>query len=746
MIVDLKRALRSQAEGKALPAHPALMSDTPVTIYSPGGANASDGRPRLSQREAPRHLNAYGGREDAIDWVMDAIKLYERAAGGAEFHLERKGKKVWLERLEETPDGAEVINDALLKTLLELPNPFMSWSELVKLLVVDVLLVGNAYWLKWRQTDDGRPLALYRMSPSYIKVIPGARGVQAYEYQPPGVKDPVTFQPDQVVHFKLTNPHSNFWGLGVIQGGARPLDLELALTESQASYHERKAEPSVIVQSDRRVPKDVFNKLRMQLRSRNQGPRNTGELMVLEAGLKAMTLSPNAQQQLYDVLSNLSRDRVLAMFHASPKLLGIATQFGGQDKTTDVRREFDTYVIKPFLKDLAERMTLGLFAAWDLDFKFDYNYVIPHEDLVKNGSSLAAIPGIKIKELRRFLMPLGVLDGESTGDPSIDELVLNLPTPEMDANGNPIDPGSAVGKADRNLAGEPGRPPKGVNTVVATPGKPVPPGVAARKAEGKALTIEEVLEKVKHAEAKALISDGRMKLPNEQRPDDVDESVRADGVNAAAASMLPGLRSAATTLERFLLDEAESKALTDRVRQSEGWKAFMALISSAIERGAVRAASAAAIHQGARGLLPPDDLDYEAIAREVVFRKDGVRGITDTLKGEIVQKVAQAQRQHKDRAEIETIIREAITFWQEHKAETVAITEAVHAYNESTLSVAEATGSTHVVVTDGRDDDQPCIDADGDVWEIAHARENRLQHPNCRRAFIPLPAPVTSSA
>jgi HK97 family phage portal protein len=736
MVFDFKRALRGQAEGKAIPAHPALLTRDPITIYSPG-ANSGDGRPRISQREAPRHINAYGGSEDAIDWVMDAVKLYERAAGASEWHLERKGKKVWLERQEETPDSAEVLNDPILKTLMEMPNPYMAWSELVKRLVVDLLLVGNAYWYKWRQTEDCKPLALYPLSPSYVKVIPGALGVAAYEYQPPNVKDPQVYQPEQVVHFKLTNPHSPYWGLGVIQGGARPLDLELALTESQASYHERKAEPSVIVQSDRRVPKDVMNKLRLQLRARSSGPKNSGELMVLEAGLKAMTLSPNAAQQMYDTLSNLSRDRVLAMFQVSPKLLGIATQFGGQDKTTDVRREFDTYVAKPFLKDLAEKMSLSLFQPWDVDFHFDYNYVLPHEDLVKNGSSLAAIPGIKVKELRRFLLPLGVLDGESTGDPKIDELVLNLPTPELDANGQPINPADVTGKADRNLAGEAGRPPNGSNTVVAQPGQPVPKGVAARAPSQKAFTsIEDIEETLRRAEAKAM-------LPNEKRPEDVAESDRDSAINDAAAAMIPELRQAATTLERFLLDHVEGKALTDKLRKSEGWNAFMTLITSAIEKGAVRAASAAAIHQGTRGLVPEDDLDYEAIAREVVFRKDGVRGITDTLKKEIVQKVAQAQREHKDRTEIEQIIREAVDFWRQSKAETVALTEAVHAYNESTLSIAEATGHSQVMVTDGRDDDQPCVEADGSIWDIDHARQHRLEHPRCRRAFIPL-APAVS--
>ena len=32
-----------------------------------------------------------------------------------------------------------------------------------------------------------------------------------------------------MIHFKLPNPHSPYYGLGIVQGGGRPLDLELAL-------------------------------------------------------------------------------------------------------------------------------------------------------------------------------------------------------------------------------------------------------------------------------------------------------------------------------------------------------------------------------------------------------------------------------------------------------------------------------------------------------------------------------------
>jgi phage portal protein BeeE len=62
---------------------------------------------------------------------------------------------------------------------------------------------------------------------------------------------------------------------------------------------ENHAMPSLAVQSDRRVPRDVFKKIRAQLRARTQGSRNAGELLVLEAGLKLAAVAPNASEAAF---------------------------------------------------------------------------------------------------------------------------------------------------------------------------------------------------------------------------------------------------------------------------------------------------------------------------------------------------------------------------------------------------------------------------------------------------------------
>ena len=66
----------------------------------------------------------------------------------------------------DTPEDLHRL-DGDLRTLFTLPNPWMTWRELIELYVIDLLAVGNAFWLKQGAMPDGsRPLALYRVSRS----------------------------------------------------------------------------------------------------------------------------------------------------------------------------------------------------------------------------------------------------------------------------------------------------------------------------------------------------------------------------------------------------------------------------------------------------------------------------------------------------------------------------------------------------------------------------------------------------
>lgn len=715
----LQNLVRSQLEAKAIPAHPILMDrTTPIAVVERGGSEPG----RITQREAPRHLQAYGGNE-AIDWIMDCVRLYADTVSNASYHFRKNGKELYREEDDHIPDGAQMV-DKRLDELMREPNPFMDYEELMSLLIIDLLLVGNAYWMKWRTTSDGKPIALYRLAPPFVNIIPGPFGPLRYEYTVPGQRDPLKLEPEEVIHFRLPNPHSPYYGLGIIQGGGRPLDLELALTEHQASYFEKGTNPSMIVQSERRVPRDVFQKLRAQMRSRYGGPRNAGDLMVLEAGLKATTITPNAADAGFEPLTKLSRDRIFAMFRISPRLVGLNDEASGSDKVQDARREWDNGTMRPFMNSLQKKISRNLTAPlWDgIQYRIDYRYIMPREEQIKLGGDFAAIPGVTVAEVREFV------DLPPLGDPGIDELVLNLPGDNGDSEG------TRDGIPDRPLGSEPGRPPKGDNTAsFGTVGGGNRPdlvrGSRARRPSEKAFSLEELEARIQVAQDRKAITLTQTPTkvgPVGTPPEDTLRSARDQAVDEVAASIQRDFTDALRLLERQLLDGAESKKHS--VRANPGWNSFRDFLGEALERNAQEAISSSLRHQARLGHFA-EDVDYDAVAKSVVWRSTGVPSIVRTLK----DRMAAAVENETTLEDTQRAIQSTIIDWRQGSGSVVALTEAVEAYNEGTL-VAAADAS--VSPFEYEDSCEDCAKVLGEVWDVETARQNRTAHPNCRRGFV----------
>lgn len=442
---DISRSLvfGSADEGKAL--RPLVEASDPAIFMQTGGQ-------RVVQREAKRHLEAYGGL-DAVDYAAEAADLYALTAGEAEFHFERNGKKLYTERTDTTPAYAETAPPDLVR-LLKHPNPWQTWDEFMQLMVIDYLFVGNSYWLKYAPNEDGKPAALYRLHPAQVTVVAGdKRMVDHYEYST-GRGEPIKYSPDEVIHFKRPNPHSEHIGLGTIASGPRVLDIELSMTDSLATYYEQGMRVSGVLETDRTVPDNIFQKIKRQMQSVYSGTKNSYKVPVLQRGLKFKAISGSAVEAEFAKLGPQSMKRIYAMFKVPAILMGV---FDNADRQAvrEAKRNWDNNIMKPFLGRLASRISLALTQHWGVDIVFDYEYDMPIEDRFDLADSMAVLPGVRVREIREMvkLPPLGPDEKGPDGKP-IDEMVLNLPG----SNDN------ASKVKDQPIGSEPGRPPNPKNT------------------------------------------------------------------------------------------------------------------------------------------------------------------------------------------------------------------------------------------------------------------------------------------
>jgi HK97 family phage portal protein len=749
------RELYQAQEGKAIPYTSELTSAGGPLIGSGIGFYGSNNpyvpasspvfarsNTPLSQREALLHSQVFGGAEP-VDWIMDALNYINTSASSTNFHFENdQGDEFKLRKSKNDPADVKIV-DPILKKLFDMPNPYQPWDEFLETTLIDFFLVGNAYWVKWAVTSDGRPLALYRMCPQYVRILPDQFGPAKYLYKLPGMQSEIEFTPDKVLHFKRPNPHDPYYGLGLVKGGSRAVDMELALTDSAASYYEHATIPTGVVQTERRVPRIIFNKLKQQLQSFYGGSRNTGKLLVLEAGLQWQSVSPNAADALFATMGEWSRDRVLALFNMNASLLGMGAAADG-NQISGWQQHFDRKTMIPLLTKFGKAVSRGLTQpGWNLELCFEYEETQSPDEVINRANALAKTPGVKVKEVREAagLPP-------STGDPEIDEYVLNLPGPNMDSSGG-------GGFADRNLPGEAGRPPLPEHTRLIGLGSTGVAGgnaVVKPKPGQKAFSVEDmsarIAARLAEVEGKAL-APARVhvgELSTVIPPEDKLHGTRTTSIDMLADGSTNDVLSAIHRLERGLLDSSEGKAsgtMYQRVKNSPAWAAFRKDLAEVLLLATQRAYSLSDIHHTNSGLTPMG-VSIEELAKEQVTRPEGVGGIVKNFKDSTLQRILKLQRSGATPGEFTQAIMESTGKWKDGYARSVVLNEATIAYNHGTTLVAD-TNTLNLLVSDGEDFDEPCKEANGQVWTPEYAREHLQEHPNCRRGFVPTQAAATTS-
>lgn len=445
-------------EGKAVGAPNAVIPgnrDSAPEVY--GAALGRTSGSRFAASSAKRQLESYAsGTDKAMDWVADCMGVIAETAAHAEWHLEDYAGNTTPRTRTEAEKNARLA-DPWLVQLLEEPNGYQSWEELMELFVIDRYITGDGFLLKRGDDGNGRPLQLLRLPPQHTEVVPGKKGelIESYEYKVPN-QPAILLPPEKVIHWKGANPHDSYRGAGIIAMGPRVFDGEIALTETKTAYYENGARLQGVLESEQIISDSNATKLRRQFAGIYGGAKQAFQVAVLGRGLSYKEIQSNAKDGEFGLMSDQSRDRILALFRVPKVMLGLGNETSSTTTPAEERRNFDNKRMRPILNTLQTLLTKELTADFGLKLKIDYEYQMPIEDQFKLGGEFASIPGVIVREVReQFNLPrLSTVMEDEAKAKEVEELVLNLPG-END---------NKSGVKDRPLPGEDGRPPNPENT------------------------------------------------------------------------------------------------------------------------------------------------------------------------------------------------------------------------------------------------------------------------------------------
>ncbi len=330
-------------------------------------------------------------------------------------------------------DGAPLL-DHPLQRLLEHPNPQQSAFELWESLLTDLQVFGNAFLFKEhdpvvsldpdRGFDALAPNAsvgsLWKLRPDRITIVPGDRRlVDAYIHRV-GERE-TRLDPADVIHFRLSDPLSDLWGLSPLEVAARQIDIDTEASKFIDAFFRNAAVPFGLIKLKRtlRGGEDEARRIGRRWSDRFRGLLGRFQVGVLDANAEFQRIGLTQEEMAFPEIRAHTEARICAAFRVPPILVGVKV---GLDRATysnmaEARRLFWQNTMLALYRRVESKLDADLVPAFarpgdSLCVRFDFSDVAALRES-RESLERSAIAGLRAGALtindarRRFgLEPL----------------------------------------------------------------------------------------------------------------------------------------------------------------------------------------------------------------------------------------------------------------------------------------------------------------------------------------------------
>tara|TARA_R110000850_G_scaffold262812_1_gene391503 strand:- start:110 stop:1390 length:1281 start_codon:yes stop_codon:yes gene_type:complete len=313
-------------------------------------------------------------------WVYACVKLKANSLASVPIILEKRVSGGW-----EKVDNHPVLD------LIESPSPDFNRSELMKMLVTHLELLGNACIYKNRAGASNRIIELFPLLPQYIEPVAGiVRLIDIYRYKQPHSKQ-VEYDQADVMHVSHTNPDSLYWGQSPLQAAGKAVDIDNEAKDYQKNSFENRGIAGGMFSLKGDTDQDEVDNIRGILKTFFTGKKNSrAPLVMSDATYHNMGMTPAEMDFMLtrgftlkeiaaaygvpiEMISGMgdanraSSETVRKTFWIDsmiPLLVEVATALNLQllkefDKTGNLRLRFDTSKVPALQESLIEKLAVG---------------------------------------------------------------------------------------------------------------------------------------------------------------------------------------------------------------------------------------------------------------------------------------------------------------------------------------------------------------------------------------------------
>lgn len=275
--------------------------------------------------------------------------------------------------------GKDVFADHPLERLLRKPNAWQTRYEYLEQMQVAYLLKGNAYSVMPKD-GRGRPVALVPANPENVSLYESPGGDLFYRVIRNGQHErsvlagmPDLIPADDIMHLRWLSLNGLI-ALSRIGLTREAIGLSLAQEEQAALMLANGMRTPIVLETDKRMSDPVYERFKADIKSHWGGRDNTGEVPILEEGLKAKNISMNFTDAEFMAGREFQVREIARAFDMPPHRLGINDESGGEA----IIQAHQMYLNNTLSND-AERWEAKLEDAFDIDgdkefVEFDLDY------------------------------------------------------------------------------------------------------------------------------------------------------------------------------------------------------------------------------------------------------------------------------------------------------------------------------------------------------------------------------------
>ncbi len=284
----------------------------------------------------PQRYDDFARAYGLVAWVYIAVARKGRDVTTVPLRVMRRRA----EQLEPVPFGHP------LAVLLRRVNPFLTAADLLEATSANLDLVGNAYWLVFRDTK-GAPVEIWPLRPDRVEVIPGPDYVSGYRYTVD--REVYVFAPEQVIHTREFSPWHDHYGQGALTPAWDAAQITRDAHTWNRSLLANSGRLDGLLVSDQPVSAGQAKEAADRYRELFAGPKNVGRLMVLGKGLKYQTIATTPKELDFVAAMKLTREEILSTFGVRPVIVGLEAGDIGR-RSEQIRDYFYSTVRQRVLK------------------------------------------------------------------------------------------------------------------------------------------------------------------------------------------------------------------------------------------------------------------------------------------------------------------------------------------------------------------------------------------------------------